>query len=62
MDVNYLGHIIGAWKLAGLFDGLFYAFIDGNVDFEIEPSRYAAVVLRRIKAAYHQMFIHDQGG
>lgn len=52
MDTNFLGHKIGAWKLAGRFDGLYYAFVDDLIDFDIEPSKYPAVVIRRIKKAW----------
>ena len=44
---------IEAAKLAGLFDGMYYAIIDGMVDFDIKPSRYPGIVIRRIKADYH---------
>lgn len=50
---DYRGREIEAAKLAGYFDGQFYAIIDGMVDFDIKPSRYAGVVIRRIKADYY---------
>ena len=45
---QYKGRMIEASKLAGLFDGKYYAIIDGLVDFVIQPSRYHKVVMRRI--------------
>jgi hypothetical protein len=60
MDKQFLSHTIGAWKLAGHFDGLYYAFIDNNVDFDITPSRYPAVTIRRIESAYANRFIFDK--
>lgn len=62
MDVQYFDHVIGAWKLAGHFDGLWYAFIDGMLDCDIRPSRYPAVTIRRIKAAYAMTFIFEKKG
>lgn len=60
MDKTLLGHKIGAWKLAGRFDGLYYAFVDDMLDVDIEPSKYPAVVIRRIKKAYTQQFIFER--
>lgn len=60
MDVSWMGHTIGAWKLAGAFDGLYYGFIDGMLDCELKPSRYPAVTIRRIKAAYAMTFIFEK--
>jgi hypothetical protein len=40
MDENFLGHKIGAWKLAGQL-GYYHAFIDDMLDTDIKPSRYA---------------------
>ena len=54
----FLGHKIGAWKLAGQL-GYYHAFIDGMLDGDIEPSRYAAVVIRRIKVKYVNLFISE---
>lgn len=59
MEKTFLRHKIGAWKLAGHFDGLYYAFIDEMLDTEINPSKYPAVVIRRIKKAYSHMFIFE---
>lgn len=59
MDKNYLGHVIGAWKLAGRFDGLYYAFIDGMLDYDIKPSKYPAVVIRRIQNAVANKWIAE---
>jgi len=59
MDKTFLNHTIGAWKLAGHFDGLYYALIDGMVDFDIIPSRYAAVTIKRIESAYAMRFIFN---
>jgi hypothetical protein len=49
---NHYGYEIDAVKLAGAFDGLYYADIDGKIDFEIKPSKYAAIVIKRIKRVY----------
>jgi hypothetical protein len=59
MDKEFLNHKIGAWKLAGMFDGLYYAFIDDMLDTDIKPSKYPAVVLRRIESAYAMRFITE---
>ena len=59
MDENFLGHKIGAWKLAGHFDGLYYALIDEKVDFDIQPSRYPKVTINRIKHIYSNQFIFE---
>ena len=59
MEKDFLGHRIGAWKLAGLFDGLYYAIIDGMVDFDIKPSKYPAVVINKIKKYYANTFIFE---
>lgn len=59
MEKQFLGHTIGAWKLAGHFDGLYYAIIDGRVDFEIIPSKYPAVTIKRIESAYAMRFIFE---
>lgn len=56
MNESFMNHVIGAWKLAGHFDGLYYAFIDDMLDCELKPSRYPKVVIRRIKAAYAWRF------
>lgn len=58
MDIQFLGHTIGAWKLAGQTGG-YHGFIDGMLDYDIAPSRYKAVVIRRIKAMYANQFIFD---
>lgn len=50
---EYRHRMIDAVKLAGMFDGLYYAEIDGMIDFEIRPSRYPAVTIKRIKADYY---------
>jgi len=55
-----LGHQLAAHKLAGHFDGLYYAFINGMVDFDIQPSRYPAVTIRRIIKAYANRFIFER--
>ena len=34
---TFRGREIDAAKLAGLFDGMYYAIIDGMVDFDIKP-------------------------
>lgn len=59
MEKSFLGHKIGAWKLAGHFDGLYYAMIDDMVDFEIQPSKYPQVVINRISHAYAMRFIFE---
>ena len=59
MKQTFLGHEIEAAKMAGMFDGLYYPFIDGMLDTEIKPSRYAYVVIRRIKAIYANRFIFE---
>lgn len=59
MEKSFLGHKIGAWKLAGLFDGLYYAMIDDKVDFDIRPSKYPQVVINRISHAYAMRFIFE---
>lgn len=59
MESKLLGHKIEAVKLAGRFDGLYYPLIDGMLDTEIKPSKYPAIVLRRIKQAYANRFIFD---
>ena len=48
------GRMIEASKLAGLFDSKYYALIDGLVDFDIEPSKYHKVVMRRIWKSYNK--------
>jgi hypothetical protein len=45
---QYKGRTIEASKLAGRFDGMYYAIIDGLIDYDIQPSRYHKVVIRRI--------------
>jgi hypothetical protein len=50
---DYRRHMIDAVRLAGLFDGLYYAEIDGMIDFDIKPSRYPAVTIKRIKTDYY---------
>lgn len=60
MDATFLRHKIGAWKLAGRFDGFYYAFIDNMLDTDIKPSRYPAVVIRRIKKAYYSRFMFER--
>jgi hypothetical protein len=60
MDKLFLGHKIGGWKLAGYFDGLYYAMIDDKVDFDIKPSKYVRVVMRRIEKAYAMDFIFEK--
>jgi hypothetical protein len=50
---DYRRRMIDAVKLAGHFDGLYYAEINDMIDFDIEPSRYPAVTIRRIKADYY---------
>jgi len=45
--------MIDAVKLAGRFDGMYYADIDGMIDFDIQPSRYPAIVIKRIKGNYY---------
>jgi hypothetical protein len=49
MDQNFLSHVIGAWKLAGHYDGLYYGFVDGLLDCDVKPSKYPRVTLRRIR-------------
>ena len=60
METKFLGHTIGAWKLAGQSSSYYHAFIDGMLDSDIEPSKYPAVVIRRIKSAYANLFILDK--
>lgn len=60
MEQTFLRYKIGAWKLAGAFDGLYYAFVDDMLDVDIKPSRYAKVVLNRIKSAYVVQFIFER--
>lgn len=57
MSTTFLNHTIGAYKLAGHFDGLYYAFIDDMLDFDIKPARYPKIIISRIKAAYANRFI-----
>lgn len=59
MDEIYFNHVIGAWKLAGHFDGLYYPLIDGMLDCELRPSKYPKVVIRWIKASYAMRFIFE---
>lgn len=44
---------IEVFKLAGQCDNKFYAFIDNMLDYDIMPSKYSAIVLKRIKKAYY---------
>lgn len=60
MDKEFLGHKIGAWKLEGMFDGLYYPIIDGMLDCDIKPSKYPAVTIRRIEDAYAMTFIFEK--
>ena len=50
---EYRHRMIDAVKLAGHPVKMYYAEIDGNIDFDISPSRYAGVVIKRIKANYY---------
>lgn len=59
-DIDFLGHKIGAWKLAAHYDGLYYAFIDGMLDTDIQASKYPAVTIKRIKARYANRFIFEK--
>lgn len=56
MEEKIFNHVIEARRLASMTGG-YYALIDGKVDFEIPPSKYPKVVIRRIKAAYLNTFI-----
>ena len=49
---QHKGHEIEAAKLAGAFDGKYYAIVDGLIDFDITPSKYHKVVMRRIVREY----------
>ena len=59
MEEQFLNHTIGAHKLACNYQG-YHAFIDGKVDFDIKPSHYAKVIIKRIKKAYANRFIFEK--
>lgn len=61
MESKLLGHTIAAVLLAHHGVKRYYASIDGKIDFDIETSKYPAVILRRIHRAYSNRWIHTQG-
>ena len=50
---EYKHRMIDAVKLACHPVKLFYAEIDGSIDFDIAPSKYAGVVIKRIKRNHY---------
>lgn len=60
MKEQYLDHTLEAAKLAGVYDGRYYAIIDGLVDFDIRPSKYARVTIRRIYRAWANRLIFER--
>jgi len=51
--MNYGKLKIEAFKLAGQCNNQYYAIINDLIDFDIAPSKYKNIVLKRIKRAYY---------
>lgn len=60
MKKKFFKHIIEAVRLAGMCDGKYHALIDGMLDIDIKPSKYAKVVIKRIENAYANRFIFEK--
>lgn len=61
MKTTILGHEVAAVLLVHHGLKRYYAQIDGKIDFDIMPAKYPAVILRRIRHAYANQWIHLQG-